>query len=342
MNDTFLRACRGEVVDYTPVWIMRQAGRYLPQYQKVRAKVDFLTLCKTPELAAEVTLQPVDILGVDAAILFSDILIPLEAMGMRLRFYEKKGPVLGNPVREAKDVERLRIPEPAESVPFVLETIRILRSALSGKVPLIGFAGAPFTLATYMIEGGGSKNFANTKALMYRDPEVFHALMRKITDTTIAYLSSQVEAGAHAVQLFDSWAGALAPDDYRAFSLPYVKETVRALRPLGVPVIYFVNNCGGLLEQARTSGADVIGIDWRVDIGKAVKRLGTKVSVQGNLDPCALFSSEEVLRSKAGDILKKGRAARGHVFNLGHGILPQTPPDMARALVEIVHELGRN
>lgn len=342
MNDTFLRACRGEVVDYTPVWIMRQAGRYLPQYQKVRAKVDFLTLCKTPELAAEVTLQPVDILGVDAAILFSDILIPLEAMGMKLRFYEKKGPVLGNPVREAKDVERLRIPEPAESVPFVLETIRILRSALSGKVPLIGFAGAPFTLATYMIEGGGSKNFANTKALMYRDPEVFHALMRKITDTTIAYLSSQVEAGAHAVQLFDSWAGALAPDDYRAFSLPYVKEAVRALRPLGVPVIYFVNNCGGLLEQARTSGADVIGIDWRVDIGKAVKRLGTKVSVQGNLDPCALFSSEEVLRSKAGDILKKGRAARGHVFNLGHGILPQTPPDMARALVEIVHELGRN
>ncbi len=342
MNDTFLRACRGEVVDYTPVWIMRQAGRYLPQYQKVRAKVDFLTLCKTPELAAEVTLQPVDILGVDAAILFSDILIPLEAMGMKLRFYEKKGPVLGNPVREAKDVERLRIPEPAESVPFVLETIRILRSALSGKVPLIGFAGAPFTLATYMIEGGGSKNFANTKALMYRDPEVFHALMRKITDTTIAYLSSQVEAGAHAVQLFDSWAGALAPDDYRAFSLPYVKETVRALRPLGVPVIYFVNNCGGLLEQARTSGADVIGIDWRVDIGKAVKRLGTKVSVQGNLDPCALFSSEEVLRSKARDILKKGRAARGHVFNLGHGILPQTPPDMARALVEIVHELGRN
>ncbi|HEB75997.1 MAG TPA: uroporphyrinogen decarboxylase, partial [Nitrospirae bacterium] len=309
MNDTFLRACRGEVVDYTPVWIMRQAGRYLPQYQKVRAKVDFLTLCKTPELAAEVTLQPVDILGVDAAILFSDILIPLEAMGMKLRFYEKKGPVLGNPVREAKDVERLRIPEPAESVPFVLETIRILRSALSGKVPLIGFAGAPFTLATYMIEGGGSKNFANTKALMYRDPEVFHALMRKITDTTIAYLSSQVEAGAHAVQLFDSWAGALAPDDYRAFSLPYVKEAVRALRPLGVPVIYFVNNCGGLLEQARTSGADVIGIDWRVDIGKAVKRLGTKVSVQGNLDPCALFSSEEVLRSKAGDILKKGRAA---------------------------------
>jgi len=342
MNDTFLRACRGEGVDYTPVWIMRQAGRYLPQYQKVRARVDFLTLCKTPELAAEVTLQPVEILGVDAAILFSDILIPLEAMGMKLRFYEKKGPVLANPVRRARDVGRLRVPEPPESVPFVLETIRILRRALSRKVPLIGFAGAPFTLATYMIEGGGSKNFVNTKTLMYREPEVFHALMRKITDTTTAYLLSQVEAGAHAVQLFDSWAGALAPDDYRLFSLPYVKETIRALRPLGVPVIYFVNNCGGLLELARTSGADVIGIDWRVDIGKAVRRLGTKVSVQGNLDPCTLFSTEDVLRSKAEDILKKGRTARGHVFNLGHGILPQTPPDMAKALVEIVHELSRN
>ncbi|NOZ24480.1 MAG: uroporphyrinogen decarboxylase [Nitrospirae bacterium] len=342
MNDTFLRACRGEDVEYTPVWIMRQAGRYLPEYQKVRAGVDFLTLCKTPELAAEVTLQPVDILGVDAAILFSDILIPLEAMGMKLRFHENKGPVLGNPVRGAGDVERLRVPEPLESVPFVLETIRILRKALSGKVPLIGFAGAPFTLATYMIEGGGSKNFINTKALMYREPEVFHSLMRKITDTTIAYLSSQIEAGAHAVQVFDSWAGALAPDDYAVNSLPYVKETVKALRPFGVPVIYFVNNCGGLLEQARASGADVIGIDWRVDIGEAVKRLGGKVSVQGNLDPCALFSSVDVLRLKVEDILKKGRTARGHVFNLGHGILPQTRPDMARALVDIVHELSRN
>ena len=341
MNDTFLRACRGEDVDYTPVWIMRQAGRYLPQYQRVRTKVNFLTLCKTPELAAEVTLQPVDLLGVDAAILFSDILIPLEAMGMKLRFYEKKGPVMSNPVRKIKDVERLKVPVPEESVPFVLETIRILRRELRRKVPLIGFSGAPFTLATYMIEGGGSKNFINTKTLMYREPGAFHALMKKITDTTIAYLTSQIKAGAHAVQVFDSWAGALAPDDYMVYSLPYVKETIKALRPFGVPVIYFVNNCGGLLEQARTSGADVIGIDWRVDMGKAIKRLGSKVSVQGNIDPCTLFSSEDVLRSKAEDILKKAGTARGHVFNLGHGILPQTSPDMAKALVDIVHEVSR-
>ncbi len=340
MNDTFLRACRGEAVDYTPVWIMRQAGRYLPQYRKVREKVDFLTLCKTPELAAEVTLQPVDLLGVDAAILFSDILIPLEAMGMRLRFYEKKGPVLGNPVRRAGDVERLRVPVPEESVPFVLETVRILSRALRRKVPLIGFSGAPFTLATYMIEGGGSKNFLHTKAMMFGDPATFHSLMRKITETTIAYLSAQIRAGAQAVQIFDSWAGALSPGDYGTYALPYVKETVRAVRPLGVPVIYFVNNCGGLLEQARTSGADVVGIDWRVDMARAVKRLGSRVSIQGNLDPCTLFAPEELVRSKVGEILREGRAARGHVFNLGHGILPQTSPAMAKALVEIVHELS--
>ncbi len=339
MNDTFLRACRGEGVDYTPVWIMRQAGRYLPQYRRVRERVDFLTLCKTPELAAEVTLQPVEFLGVDAAILFSDILIPVEAMGMRLRFYDRKGPVLSRPVRTLDDVRRLRLAAPEEGVPFVLETIRILRRRLK-RVPLIGFAGAPFTIATYMIEGGGSKSFLNTKALMYSSGETYHALMRKITDMTITYLTSQVKAGVHAVQIFDSWAGALAPDDYKAYSMPYVKETIKALKPLGVPVIYFVNNCGGLLEYARAAGADVIGIDWRVDIGSAVRRLGQRVSVQGNLDPCALFSSVGVLKAKVADTINKGRRARGHIFNLGHGILPETPPDAAKALVEMVHELS--
>lgn len=340
MNDTFLRACRGEGVDYTPIWIMRQAGRYLPQYQKVRAKVDFLTLCKTPELAAEVTLQPVDILGVDAAILFSDILIPVEAMGMKLRFLERKGPVLNRPIRTERALKRLKQIEPEEDIPFVLDTIKILRKALRRKVPLIGFAGAPFTLATYMIEGGSSKNFLNTKTMMLSELQLFHNLMDKITGATETYLSAQIKAGVQAVQMFDSWAGALAPDDYRAFSLPYVKRIINNLRPLGVPIIYFVNNCGGLLELARTSGADVIGIDWRVDIGKAITRLGREVSVQGNLDPVALFSDEKVLERKVQDILKKGRRARGHVFNLGHGILPQTPPDMARALVEMVHELS--
>jgi uroporphyrinogen decarboxylase len=340
MRDAFLRACHGETVDYTPIWIMRQAGRYLPEYQKVRAKVDFLTLCKTPELAAEVTIQPVDILGVDAAILFSDILIPVEAMGMKLRFLERKGPVLNRPIRTERDLKRLKDIEPEEDVPFVLDTIKILRKALRRKVPLIGFAGAPFTLATYMIEGGSSKNFLNTKTMMLSEPRLFHNLMDKITEATETYLSAQIKAGVQAVQIFDSWAGALAPDDYKACSLPYVKRIIKNLKPLGVPIIYFVNNCGGLLELARTSGADVIGIDWRVDIGKAIVRLGRKVSVQGNLDPVALFSDLKTLRKKVKDILKKGSRARGHIFNLGHGILPQTSPEMARALVQMVHELS--
>lgn len=341
MNDTFLRACRGEDIDYTPVWIMRQAGRYLPDYRRIRDKVDFLTLCKTPELAAEVTLQPVDTLGVDAAILFSDILIPVEPMGMELKFYEKRGPVLRKPVRSLKDAERLRVIRPKEDVPFVLDTIRILNRELRRKVPLIGFAGAPFTLATYMIEGGSSKNFLNTKRMMFNEPETYHALARKITDVTIAYLSAQIRAGAHAVQIFDSWAGALSPDDYINHSFPYIKETIAGLKPLGVPIIYFVNNCGGLLESARASGADVIGIDWRVDIGRAIGRLGKGISIQGNLDPCTLFSDEGLIRKKVKDILKKGRKARGHVFNLGHGILPQTPPEAAKRLVDTVHELSR-
>ena len=340
MNDTFLRACMGEKVDYTPIWIMRQAGRYLPEYQAVRKKVDFLTLCKTPELAAEVTLQPVDILGVDAAILFSDILIPLEPMGVKVRFLEKKGPQLRPVMRKKRDIEKLTVINPKRDVPFVLDTIKLLRRKLRRKVPLIGFSGAPFTLATYMIEGGSSKNFLETKRMMFSAPELFHSLMERITETTISYLSAQIKAGAQAVQIFDSWAGALSPDDYREHSLPFVKRTIEELKPLGVPIIYFVNNCGGLLELARTSGADVIGIDWRVDISKAITRLGKGVSVQGNLDPLALFSDEGVLEKKVADIIKKGRRARGHIFNLGHGILPQTPPEMAKKLVQMVHELS--
>jgi len=340
MNDTFLRACRGEDVEYTPVWIMRQAGRYLPDYQKVRAKVDFLTLCKTPDLAAEVTVQPVDILGVDAAILFSDILIPLEPMGLKLRFLEKKGPVFSNPVRDRKGVERLMEIEPEEDVPFVLDTIRILRRELERKVPLIGFSGAPFTLATYMIEGGSSKNFLHTKRMMYQNPPLFAELMEKINRNVMAYLSAQIEAGAQAVQIFDSWAGVLAPVDYERHVFPFVRETVKALRKKGVPVIYFVNNCAGILDIAKKAGADVMGIDWRIDMGKAVRRLGKRLSVQGNLDPIVLFSSPAHIREAAGDILEKAAPARGHVFNLGHGILPETPVDNVKVLVDAVHELS--
>jgi uroporphyrinogen decarboxylase len=339
MNDTFLRACRGEKTEYTPVWLMRQAGRYMKEYQEVRAKVDFLTLCKTPELAAKVTLQPVDLLGVDAAILFSDILIPVEAMGMHLEFSEKKGPILNEPVRTKSAVDRLIIPDTEDSMPFVIETIRILRRDL--QVPLIGFSGAPYTLATYIIEGGSSRNFLNTKKMMYQNPGLFGALMDKITATVVEYLSAQIKAGAQTVQLFDSWAGNLSPYDYENIVFPHVKAAIKALKKFGVPIIYFVNDCAGLIGIAKKSGADVIGIDWRIDMAKAVKSLGKKVSIQGNLDPLVLFSPVEHIEERVQDILNKAESARGHIFNLGHGILPETPVENAIAMVESVHRLSR-
>ena len=341
MNDTFLKACRGEDVDYTPVWIMRQAGRYLPEYQSVRSNVDFLTLCKNPKLAAEVTIQPVDILGVDAAILFSDILIPLEAMGMRLEFSDKEGPVLSEPVRNKSAVERLIIPDVEEDLPFIFDTIKVLRKELEHKVPLIGFSGAPFTLATYMIEGGTSKNFLHTKKLMFQYSSVFSYLMEILTDTVVSYLSAQIKAGAQAVQLFDTWAGILAPVDYKKFVFPYVKRSIAELKKEGVPIIYFVNNCAGILKEVKKLNADVTGIDWRIDIADAIKKLGKKAVVQGNMDPCALFLPREKLEERVKDILWKGEAARCHIFNLGHGVLPQTPVENVIAMVEAVHTYGR-
>jgi uroporphyrinogen decarboxylase len=320
---------------------MRQAGRYMREYQEVRAKVDFLTLCKTPDLAAQVTLQPVDILGVDAAILFSDILIPVEAMGMNLTFTEKKGPVLSDPVRTKSSVDRLIVPDTEDSMPFVIETIRILRQELENKVPLIGFSGAPFTLATYIIEGGSSRNFIHTKRMLYQNPGLFRGLMDKISSTVIEYLSAQVRAGAQTVQLFDSWAGILSPLDFEEFIFPFVKNIIKDIKKLDVPVIYFVNNCSGLLHIIKKSGADVIGIDWRVDIGKAVRTLGEKVSVQGNLDPCVLLGTREHVEERVRDIIDKSSGARGHIFNLGHGILPETPVENAIAMVEAVHKFGR-
>ncbi|MFZ5907017.1 MAG: uroporphyrinogen decarboxylase [Nitrospirota bacterium] len=341
MNDTFLKACRGEEVDYTPVWLMRQAGRYLPEYQAMRSQVDFLTLCKNPRLAADVTLQPVDILGVDAAILFSDILIPLEVMGMRLEFSEKEGPVLNDPVRNKAGVERLAIPDPEEDLPFIFDTIKLLRTELTDKVPLIGFSGAPFTLATYLIEGGTSKNFVHTKRMMFQNSPAFHYLMDKLSTTVSGYLSAQVKAGAQAVQLFDTWAGVLSPSDYTKFALPSVKRIIAEVKKEGAPVIYFANNCAGILKEIRKTGADVTGIDWRIDLGDAVKKLGKKAVVQGNLDPCALFLSPEQIGDRVKDILWKGESARGHIFNLGHGVLPQTPVENVVALVEAVHTYGR-
>ncbi|MCD6199888.1 MAG: uroporphyrinogen decarboxylase [Deltaproteobacteria bacterium] len=340
MNDAFLRVCNGEAVRPVPVWLMRQAGRYLPAYQEIRKKTDFLTLCKTPELAAEVTIQPVDILGVDAAILFSDILIPLECMGIGLDFHEGRGPVLNPPVRTEQDIERLHPIDPDADVSFVLETIRILRKELSGKVPLIGFSGAPFTLATYMIEGGTSKSFVNTKRMLFESPHLFSRLMDLLTEVVLSYIKAQIKAGAQAIQVFDTWAGTLTREDYERHALPYLTSIFKGLEGSGVPFIYFVFNGGHLLEIVRDSGAEVIGLDWRTDIKTAISRLGPDAVVQGNLDPGALFLPEHELRSRVDSVLRQGREAKAHIFNLGHGILPEIPPEKARLLVELVHELS--
>ncbi|MBF0329791.1 MAG: uroporphyrinogen decarboxylase [Nitrospirae bacterium] len=337
MNDTFLKACRGEKTDYTPVWIMRQAGRYLPDYQKVRAKVDFLTLCKTPQLAAEVTFQPVDILKVDAAILFSDILIPIEPMGMKLEFSESKGPILYDPIRSETAILKLRQIKPAEDVPFVAEAIKILTSKLN--VPLIGFSGAPFTLATYMIEGGSSKNYVNTKKMMFQTPEIFANLMEKITDTVIGYLQLQVDAGVQAIQVFDSWAGILSPVDFEAYILPYVQKIVSTFKGK-LPVIYFAFNGSAMLDKVKLADADVYGIDWRIDISDAISAIGDKGAVQGNLDPCTLLGDRALIKDRVSKVLAGAKGAKGHIFNLGHGILPEIPFENAIEMVKDVHELS--
>jgi uroporphyrinogen decarboxylase len=340
MNDVFLRACAGRKTDYKPVWLMRQAGRYLPEYQKVRSKVDFLTLCKTPELAAEVTIQPVDILNVDVAILFSDILVPVEPMGMRLEFSENRGPIFHNPVRTAADIQALRAIDSPTDVPYVLEAIRLLKQSL--KVPLIGFSGAPFTLATYMIEGGSSRNFIHTKRMMYQAPDQFHALMKLVSSVVTEYLLAQIRAGVDTVQIFDSWVGALSPHDFEQYALPYVQEIIRAVcqAERKVPIIYFAFNSSGMMDQVKKAGADIYGLDWRIDIAKAVDQLDRKYVVQGNFDPCALFGTRETIHAEVQRILEGARYAPNHIFNLGHGILPETPVDNAKAMVDAVHEIS--
>nr|MBF0222823.1 uroporphyrinogen decarboxylase [Desulfobulbaceae bacterium] len=342
MNTTFLKACKGEAVDYTPIWIMRQAGRYLPEYHTVRSKGSFLDLCKNPQNAAEVTIQPIDRLGVDAAILFSDILVPLEKMGAPLEFREKQGPVFPTPIRDRAAVDKLVIPDPEGDLGYVMDTIRILRKELEGRVPLIGFSGAPFTLATYLVEGGSSKNYINTKRMMYEAPDLYDALLTKITDCTIEYLKGQAAAGAQALQVFDSWAGVLAPCDFEQFAIPYVRRIIAALKEVtDVPLIYFANNGSTLLDLSLTSGADVLGFDWRPNLDDVVKRVKGKVSIQGNMDPLALFLPADKLEKRVANVLKQAEGARGHIFNLGHGIVPETDPEKAKLLVTLVHELSK-
>jgi len=340
VNDRILRAARRQPVDVTPVWIMRQAGRYLPEYRAIREKIEFLTLCKTPDLAAEVTVQPVRRLGVDAAIIFSDILIPSEAMGMELELGDK-GPHFPAPLRTSGDIERLAVPDPVEKTGFVAEAIRKTRAALHDAVPVIGFAGAPFTLAAYMVEGGGTKSFILIKRLLFEQPRLAHALFDRLTRTLIPYLEMQVEAGARIVQIFDSWGGELSPRDFESFSLPYLTRMVQALQAKGVPVIVFGTAMSTHLPLLRKTGADVLGCDWRIEIDQARALAGPDVALQGNLDPLALFLPPAEIEQRVADILRRAGPV-GHIFNLGHGILPSTPVEHVQALARYVHQRTRN
>jgi uroporphyrinogen decarboxylase len=334
-----LRACRGEPVPYTPVWFMRQAGRSLPEYVAVRKGIPMLDACTRPDLVVEITLQPVRRYGVDAAILFSDIVLPLRAVGFGVDIAPGVGPVIDEPIRSQADVERLRALEPPD-VGYVTESVENLVREL-GPVPLIGFAGAPFTLASYLIEGGPSRDQAKAKALMRESPTVWHALMARLAEISAAYLRVQADAGARVLQLFDSWAGALDPADYQEFALPHSQAVLCGLDDLGVPRIHFGVNTGQLLPLMASAGTDVMGIDWRVPLDIAVERIGGRLPVQGNLDPTAVLAPLEVLEAKADDVLRRGSVAPGHIFNLGHGVLPSSDPGKLAHLVDHVHWISR-
>ena len=335
----FLLACRRETTPFTPVWLMRQAGRYMPEYRALRARYGFLELCKNPAAAAEVTLQPVERLGVDAAILFADILLVLEPLGIGLEFTTGDGPRIHRPVRSHADIERLDSVAVDEALSFVFETVRLVKKALAGRVPLIGFAGAPFTLASYLVEGGPSREFLLTKRLMRDEPAAWDALMSRLSDITAAYVNGQIAAGAQAVQLFDSWVGTLSPADYRDFVLPLSRRVIQRLTP-GIPVIHFGTGTAGLLHLMKAAGGDVIGLDWRVEIGPTWTQLGDDVAVQGNLDPAVLLASIGEIRRRVKETLDAVAKRPGHIFNLGHGVHKETPVDHVIALVDIVHELS--
>lgn len=339
MNDRFRRACRREPVDVTPVWFMRQAGRYMPEYRAIREKYSLLEICYQPELAAEVTLQPVRALGVDAAILFADILLPVIPLGLGLEFAKGEGPVIGKPVRTLGDLAAMKPVDAETDLGYVMEAIRILRQELKG-TPLIGFCGAPFTVASYIIEGGSSREFLNTKTMMYSAPEVWRALMDKLSKVLADYLVAQIRAGAQAVQIFDSWVGALSPQDYENFVLPYSQRVLAAAKAENVPVIHFGTNTTTLLPLMKRAGGDVIGLDWRIPLDDGWSMLGHDVAVQGNLDPTLLFAPQPEIKKRVQDILRRAEGRPGHIFNLGHGILQHTPVENVKAVVDMVHEFS--
>ena len=339
-NSPFLKACRREKTEVTPIWLMRQAGRYMAEYRSIRSKVGFLELCKRPDLATEVTVTAAEVLGVDAAILFADILLILEPLGFALEFAKGEGPVIHNPVREARDVDRVLPLESPSPLDFVYKAVTSIRAALNPKTPLIGFAGAPFTLACYAIEGGGSRHYESAKTFMYRDQGAWDGLMTRLVDSTAVYLNAQIAAGAQVIQVFDSWVGALGPEDYRRFVQPHMARLFTKLDP-AAPAIHFGTDTGSLLELQRDAGGSVIGLDWRVDLDRSWRRLGPEVAVQGNLDPVILFAELPEIERQTRRILAQAGGRPGHIFNLGHGILPQTPVDHVRALIDLVHELSQ-
>jgi len=344
-NDLFLRAARLEQTERTPVWMMRQAGRYMEEYREIRAKHGFLEMCRTPELVVEVTLQPVDLVGVDAAILFSDILVSFPGMGLDLEFAKGEGPVIHNPIRSVSDVEKLRVADPYEATGYVMDSIKILRRELENKVPLIGFAGAPFTLASYAIEGHGTRDYEYTKALMWSEPQAWDMLMNKFADNTIAYLNAQIDAGAQVVQLFDSWIGYVAPRDYERYVLPYNKRVIAEVTAHGdevvddgVPLIHFANGATSMIDLVQQAGGDIVGVDWRLDMKKAVQLIDHKFGIQGNIDPVALFAPDDELERMVVEILEAVGKRPGHLFNLGHGIHKTSDPEKARTMIRFVHE----
>jgi len=339
MNDRFLKACRREPVDCTPVWFMRQAGRYMVEYRRLREKYSILELCKTPELAAQVTLQPIDRFALDAAIIFADILLPLEPMGLSLEFAEGEGPIIHNPVRDRAAVDRLKMLDGSD-LQYVMDAISLTRKTLAGRVPLIGFAGAPFTLASYAIEGGSSRNYLHTKQMMYAEPETWHRLMDKFARVITGYLRRQIKAGAQAVQLFDSWVGCLSAGDYAEYVMPHVQLIFEGLKHEGVPLIHFGTGTTAILKAMRQAGGDVIGIDWRIPIDEAWAMVGYDRAVQGNLDPVTLFGPMHEIERRVTDILRRAEGRPGHIFNLGHGILPNTPVEHVAATIDLVHKLS--
>jgi uroporphyrinogen decarboxylase len=341
VNDRFLRACRRQPVDATPVWFMRQAGRYMADYRALRERYSLLDICRSPELATAVTLQPVDLIDVDAAILFSDLLLPLVPMGLDLDFVKGEGPSIANPVRTVADVGRLRSYDPRDLLGYVLEAIRLLRGELQGRVPLIGFAGAPFTLAAYAIEGGPSTNYVRTKAFMYAEPAAWHRLCEHLSSIMADYVVAQVEAGAQAIQIFDSWAGALSRSDYCEFVMPHTRRIFDRLNGTGVPTIHFGVGTTAILPALAAAGGDVIGVDWRQPLDDAWHEIGFERGIQGNLDPCLLLGPQDRLLAGADDVLKRANGCAGHIFNLGHGVLPDTPLENVQRLADHVHSASR-